>query len=59
MRIRDQVIEMYLDGYRVEVISDRLEIDLDYVKLCVKNYNKKGVWVNEQRTYVNGSKTRR
>lgn len=43
MRIRDQVIEMYLDGYRVEVISDRLEIDLDYVKLCVKNYNKKGV----------------
>lgn len=41
MRLKYQIIEMYLDGYRIETISDRLEIDINYVKICVKNYNKK------------------
>ena len=40
MRIKNQVLEKYLDGYTVEQISEKLEINLDYVKLVIKNYNK-------------------
>ena len=40
MRLKNQVLEKYLDGHTAEQISERLEIDLDYVKLVIKNYNK-------------------
>lgn len=41
MRLKDQIIEMHMDGYRAETISDMLEVDVNYVKMVIRQNNKK------------------